>query len=142
MITGLHHINIVVTDMGKAADFFVLLGFSVYEQKELTGEWIDRVTGLHGVRALYAGLRHESVSTVVELLQYLHPEGECSAVLSKANSIGIRHFAFQVQNIEEDIRKLQDSGADFFGPLQTNPYGKKMIYVKGPEGIIVELAEL
>ncbi len=128
--------------MGRAADFFMLLGFSVFEQKELTGEWIDTVTGLHGVRALYAGLRHPAVSTVIELLHYITPEGVTFKGLSKANSIGIRHFAFQVQNIEEDIRKLQDFGVDFFGPLQTNPYGKKMIYVKGPEGIIVELAEL
>lgn len=142
MIKGIHHINIVVTDIEYAADFFQLIGFSVFERKDLSGEWIDTVTGLKGVSARYAGLKHPGVDTAVELLQYNTPAGERFYGISKANSIGIRHFAFQVENIEDDIRKLQDYGAEFFGPLQTNPYGKKMIYLKGPEGIIVELAEL
>ncbi len=142
MVKGFHHINIVVTDLEKAADFFLLLGFFVFERKELSGEWIDRVTGLKGVSARYAGLKHPGMETAVELLQYINPVGEKFHGISKANSIGIRHFAFQVENIEEDILKLQKYGVEVFSPLQTNPYGKKMIYVKGPEGIIVELAEL
>jgi len=87
------------------------------------------------------GLRHPSFATDIELLQYNHPNGEKSNFLSKANSIGIRHFAFQVEQIEEEIEKLKKYGVELFGTLQTNPYGKKMIYIKGPDGIIVELAE-
>ncbi len=142
MIKGLHHINIVVTDLEEAVRFFGILDFSVFERKVLSGEWIDRVTGLENVKAKYAGLKHESVQAAIELLQYLTPEGEKNPFISSANSIGIRHFAFQVENIEGMIEKLEGLGTEFFGPLQTNPYGKKMVYIKGPDGIILELAEM
>ncbi len=142
MITGLHHINIVVTDLEKAICFFEILEFSVFERKNLSGEWIDRVTGLKNVEAKYAGLKHRSIYTAVELLQYVNPEGDKSPFISRPNSVGIRHFAFQVENIEKMIQKLENSRNEFFGLLQTNPYGKKMIYIKGPDGIIIELAEL
>ncbi len=141
MIKGIHHINIVVTDLEKAVEFFEILGFSVFERKDLTGKWIDDVTCLDRVTALYAGLHHNAFDTNIELLKYIHPEGDKFGLLSKANSIGIRHFAFQVQHIEDEIEKLEDHGAELFGTLQINPYGKKMVYVKGPDGIIVEFAE-
>ena len=142
MIKSLHHINIVVKDLEDAVSFFVFMGFSVFERKELSGGWIDSVTGLRDVRAKYAGLKHEAVSTAIELLQYINPEGDPSPFISQPNSPGIRHFAFQVENIESTVEKLKNRGTEFLGVLQTNPYGKKMIYLKGPDGIIVELAEL
>lgn len=142
MITGIHHINIVVTDLEEAVLFFATLGFYVFERKHLKGKWIDEVTGLFGIEAEYAGLRHDAVSTAVELLKYNSPKGEKNPFISNPNSIGIRHFAFQVENIEDMIRRLKSRGTEFFGQLQTNTYGKKMIYLKGPDGIILELAEL
>jgi len=142
MITGLHHINIVVTNLDEAIRFFEIFEFAVFERKALKGKWIDKVTGLEGVAAEYAGLKHEAVSTAVELLQYITPKGEKSPFISKANSVGIRHVAFQVADIETMSERLKKQGVPFLGSLQTNPYGKKMVYIEGPDGIILELAEL
>ncbi len=142
MITGIHHINVVVTDLKQAVQFFKLFNFNVMEEKELSGSWIDNVTGLKGVKALYAGLRNEKCSTAVELLQYISPgKVECPNV-SDANAVGIRHFAFKTEDIDKVLKNLASAGTEFLGELQTNPYGKRMIYIKGPDGIIVELAEI
>ncbi len=141
MIRGLHHVNIVTSDAGKAAEFFGLFGFDVSERKELSGKWIDEVTGLENVSALYIGLRHPESETAVELLQYLHPAGTIPPSLPEPNAAGIRHLAFKVDDIEEEMARLGKYGVEFFSPLQVNPYGKKMVYLKGPDGIILELAE-
>ena len=142
MITGIHHINIVVTDLKQAVQFFSLFDFDVTEEKELSGSWIDRVTGLKGVKAFYAGLNNKECSTAVELLQYVSPGNIACPYVSEANAVGIRHFAFKTDSIDNVLKKLTASGTEFLGELQVNPYGKRMIYIKGPDGIIVELAEM
>lgn len=141
MILGIHHINIVVTNIKQAVNFFDILGFSVFEEKELSGAWIDKLTGLKDVKAHYTALKYSGFPVVIELLQYVNPVSERCSLISRANSIGIRHIAFKVKNIEKYVEKLKNHGAVFFSPIQTNPYGKRMAYLKGPEDIILELAE-
>ncbi|MCD6121277.1 MAG: VOC family protein [Spirochaetales bacterium] len=102
---------------------------------------MDKVTGLKNVKARYTALKCSGSPVGIELLQYLNPTGENCTSISKASSVGIRHIAFKVENIEEDTEKLENHGAVLFSPIQTNPCGKKMVYLKGPDGIILELAE-
>ncbi len=141
-VEGIHHINIVVSDLKSAVDFFKALGFVVFEEKELFGDWIDEVVGLEGVRASYAALKIESSPVVIELLQYLNPIGDRCKSVSLPNTLGIRHIALKVNDIEAEVSKLKKLGVEFFSDIKTNPYGKKMCYLSGPDGIILELAEL
>ena len=73
MLKGIHHINIVVTDLEKSRDFFQLFGFTIIHEKRLNGEWLDIVTGLKDIQASYISLGHKNSPLTLELLQYHHP---------------------------------------------------------------------
>ena len=142
MITGIHHINIVVSNLDESIRFFEALGFSLFERKPVSGKWIEEVVGLRDVDGEFAGLKHEGTSVVIELLQYKNPKGKRSAFISEPNAIGIRHIALQVENINMEYERLRGMGVEFLSGVKENPYGKKMCYLKGPEGVLLELAEV
>ncbi len=132
MIEGVHHINIVVSDLNKAIEFFMNVRFTVFEEKKLSGKWIDEVVGLENVKAAYAFLKIERSSIIVELLQYLHPVGEKCESISLPNTVGICHIALRVSNIQAEVNKLRASGVEFFSGVKTNPYGKKCVILRDP----------
>ena len=143
MITRLDHINIVVRDLERTAAFFRVLGFSASEPAELSGEWISAVVGLKEVRARYCVLRHPGSATTIELLSYQHPPPEPpSACIADANRVGLRHIAFEVEDIESEMQRLRQAGAEFLSGAHVYPQtGKKLVYFRGPEGILLELAQ-
>lgn len=142
MIKGIHHINIVVTNLKEAKDFFLHFGFTIKLEKGLKGEWLDRVTGLKDTDASFISLEHDNSSVSLELLQYNFPIGNTDPNISSPNQIGFRHMALEVVNIEEETERLEKKGIKFFSGIQTNPYGKKMCYFHGPDGIVMEILEL
>ena len=142
MLKSIHHINIVVKDLERTRDFFQLFGFTIIHEKKLKGEWIDKVTDLREVQASYISLGHENSSLTLELLQYNHPEGGIDSQISFPNQIGYRHLALEVDNLEKETQHLKNKGVEFYSEIQTNPYGKKMCYFTGPDGILLELLEL
>jgi len=142
MMTGIHHINIVVTNLKEAKVFFQHFGFSVKQEKKLKGQWLDSVTGLKDTDASFISLVHENSSVSLELLQYNSPKGSTDPLISSPNQIGFRHMALEVHNIVEEVECLEKKGIKFFSGIQTNPYGKKMCYLKGPDGIVMEILEL
>ncbi len=142
MMKGIHHINIVVTNLKEAEEFFHLFGFTIKQEKRLKGEWLDSVTGLKDTDASFISLEHENSPVSIELLQYHYPIGSTDPYISSPNQIGFRHMALEVDNIEEETERLTKKGIKFFSGIQTNPYGKKMCYFKGPDGIVMEILEL
>lgn len=142
MINSIHHINIVVSDLEQSKAFFRLLGFTTIRSKELSGEWVDKVVGLKGVKASYVALGLFGEKTVIELLQYHSPKGDLNQQIGVPNQIGIRHIAFEVDKIDLKVESLKEKGIEFVSDVQTNPYGKKMCYFKGPDGILLELCEV
>ena len=142
MLKGIHHINIVVKDLEKTREFFQLFGFTIIHEKTLKGKWLDKVTGLEDIQASYISLGHENSSITLELLQYHHPAGNIDPKISAPNQIGFRHLALEVDNLEKETQRLTEKGVEFFSEIQTNPYGKKMCYFTGPDGILLELLEL
>ncbi len=139
---SIHHINIVVTDLEETRKFFQLFGFTTIHEKTISGEWLDKVTGLKDILASYISLRHENSPVTLELLQYQHPEGGIDPKISSPNQVGFRHLALEVDNIEKEIERLEKIGIEFFSEIQTNSYGKKMCYFTGPDGILLEILEL
>lgn len=139
---GIHHINIVVTDLGKSRDFFQLFGFTVIHEKTIQGDWLDKVTGLDDVVADYIALKHNDSPVTIELLQYRNPESSIDPLLSSPNQIGFRHIALDVSDIEKEVELLAETGVQFIGDIQVNSYGRKMCYFKGPDGILLEIIQL
>ena len=142
MLKCIHHINIVVTNLEEAKDFFHHFGFTVKKKKRLKGEWLDQVTGLKNADASFISLEHKNSSVSLELLQYNYPKGSTDPSISSPNQIGFRHMALEVYNIAEEAERLEKKGIKFFSGIQTNPYGKKMCYFQGPDGIVMEILEL
>jgi catechol 2,3-dioxygenase-like lactoylglutathione lyase family enzyme len=142
MLKKINHINVVVSDLDDAKAFFIQLGFSVGDESELSGEWISSIVGLPDVRARYATLKLPGTETNLELIEYTSPPSERDSNMDKANQIGLRHIAFEVDNIEKVVQNLRDKGIKFISSIHAYPKtGKRLVYFWGPDGILLELAQ-
>lgn len=142
MIKKIDHVNIVVSDLEKAKDFFCRLGFTVEHRGDLKGEWIASIVNLKEVRASYMQLSLQDSGVSIELIKYYTPASSKIQNTSIPNRIGIRHIAFEVERIETLVSALKDDGIKFLGDVQTYPEtGKKLVYFYGPDEIILEFAE-
>jgi catechol 2,3-dioxygenase-like lactoylglutathione lyase family enzyme len=142
MIKGIDHINIVVSDLKRARNFFELFGFTSIDASELSGQWISTIVNLPGVAARYVRMELPGTALKVELIAYDHPVSEKNKDLGKANQIGLRHLAFEVQDIEDEMARLRARGVEFLSDVFVyEKLGKKLVYFYGPDGILLELAE-
>lgn len=141
------HINIVVADMARSRAFYAgLLGMVVTFEAELTGAWIETVTGLPGVMADCVWCEPPGGGVRVELLQYKMPPGAGLPENALANTQGLRHFALEVEDILGWHTRLSAAGVPFLSAPLPVPFpvagGQKWIcYGRDPDGVLLELAE-
>lgn len=150
MILAIDHINIVVTDLERSVRFYTeVLGFTKTKDAYLEGEWIDRIVGLRGVKARAAFIVAPAGEPRIELLEYAAPPGESTAENSRANTIGLRHIALRVDNMDTMVAQLRAAGVNVFSDPVRVPGGvvrhdageKTLVYFLDPDGVILELAE-
>jgi catechol 2,3-dioxygenase-like lactoylglutathione lyase family enzyme len=142
MLKKINHINMVVSNLDEAKSFFIQLGFTVGDESELSGEWISSIVDLTDVRARYATLKLPGTETSLELIEYASPPSERDLNMGKANQMGFRHIAFEVENIDDIVQDLKDKGIKFISSVHTYPKtGKRLVYFWGPDGILLELAQ-
>jgi catechol 2,3-dioxygenase-like lactoylglutathione lyase family enzyme len=135
------HVGIVVDDLAAAIAFFVELGLELQGEGSVGGDWVDRVVGLEGVRAEIAMLQTPDGHGRVELAKFHAPLGEGGDRHAPANTPGIRHLSFAVDDIDAAVAGLRARGAELVGEVERYKDIYRLCYVRGPEGIIVELAE-
>jgi len=135
------HVGIVVNDLATAKTFFLDFGLELQGEGIVEGEWVDNVVGLHDVKASIAMLRTPDGEANIELIQFYRATGEKEIQRPLANTPGIRHIAFVVKDIEAVVANLKKQGAEIVGRIQTYEDTYKLCYIRGPEGIILELAE-
>ena len=136
------HVNIVVRDLERVKQFFVALGFEVRDQAELKGEWISKIVELNNVEAEYVKLAPPAGGTMLELIRYDNPPANEVPLVGDANTLGFRHMACEVGNMEEAIAALKELDIQPLSEVQEYaPAKKKLVYFRGPEGILLELAE-
>jgi catechol 2,3-dioxygenase-like lactoylglutathione lyase family enzyme len=135
------HVGIIVDDLAAATEFFVELGLEVQGEFSVEGPWVDRIVGLEGVRNDAAMLQTPDGNGRLELIQFHSPPAEGDDRHAPANTRGLRHIAFAVDDIEDVIARLRARGAELVGELVRYGDSYRLCYVRGPEGIIVELAE-
>ncbi len=141
-VLRMEHIGIVVDDLAAATAFFVALGLEVEGETSVEGDLVDRINGLEGVRGDIAMLRTpDGHATKLELVKYRSPAYEGDEGPAPANAPGIRHILFVVDDIEESLAGLRAHGGELVGELVNYENSYKLCYVRGPAGIIVELAE-
>ena len=135
------HVGIVVDDLAAATEFFVELGLVLQGQTPVEGRWVDRIVGLEGVRVDSAMMETPDGNGRLELVKFNSPSSEGDNGHAPANTLGIRHIAFVVEDIDAVIARLRGRGAELVGELERYENIFRLCYVRGPEGIIIELAE-
>ncbi|GAB3708389.1 VOC family protein [Amycolatopsis oliviviridis] len=136
----LEHIGVVVHDLEAAKGFFIALGLELEGEASLEGDTVDRLTGLEKVRTDIAVLRPPDGHGGVELIKYQAPSRDGHSRVPM-NTPGIRHFVFSVEGIEDVLERLRAHGGELVGELVQYEDSYRLCYVRGPEGITVELAE-
>ena len=135
------HLGVVVDDLDAVTAFFVGLGFEPGGPMHVDGEAVDRINGLDGVRAEVVMVSAPDGSGKLELVKYHAPCDTEDAQSAPANRLGYRHFAIQVQDLRGILERLHAHGYDPVGEAQDYGGSWRLVYVRGPEGLIVELAE-
>jgi catechol 2,3-dioxygenase-like lactoylglutathione lyase family enzyme len=135
------HVGIVVNDLVSAKAFFVELGLKLQGEGSVEGGWVDRVVGLEGVRAEIAMMETPDGHGRLELTKFHAPSGQGGDRHAPANTPGLRHLTFAVDHIEAVVARLRAREAELVGEVERYGDSYRLCYVRGPEGIIVELAE-
>jgi catechol 2,3-dioxygenase-like lactoylglutathione lyase family enzyme len=141
-VQRMDHVGIVVGDLAAAIAFFVELGLELEGEMPVEGRWVDRVVGLEGVRVDIAMLRTPDGHSRLELTKF-HAPPAISAEPKHApgNTLGIRNVMFAVEDIEDVVARLRARGAELVGEVAQYEDRYRLCYVRGPEGIIVALAQ-
>jgi catechol 2,3-dioxygenase-like lactoylglutathione lyase family enzyme len=140
-IQRMDNVGIVVDDLKAATAFFVELGLELEGEMAVEGRWVDRVVGLDGVRNDIAMLRTPDGHGRLELMKFHTPTPVSVDPNAPVNTLGIRRIMFAVEDIEDVLARLQAHGAELVGEVVRYEDSYLLCYVRGPEGIIVALAE-
>ncbi len=142
MIKQMHNVGIVVDDLEAATAFFVELGMELEGGGPVEGRWVDRVVGLDDVRVDIAMMRTPDGHSRLELTKFHTPTAvSAGPENAPANTLGIRRIMFAVDDIEDVVARLRARGGELVGEVAQYEDSYLLCYVRGPEGIIVALAE-
>jgi catechol 2,3-dioxygenase-like lactoylglutathione lyase family enzyme len=136
------HVTVVVRDLAAATRFFGLLGFEETASVVIAGERFDRYMGVAGVEAEHHTLVLAGASPrcEVQLLRYLHPEAITDPYVEGLQATGLNHVCFAVDDIEGEVARLRAAGIETRNQIM-DFHDRKLVFLRGPEGITVELAE-
>jgi catechol 2,3-dioxygenase-like lactoylglutathione lyase family enzyme len=141
-IQRLDHVGVVVDDLEAAIAFFVELGMELEGEAPIEGPWVDRVNGLDGVRVDIAMLRTPDGHGRLELTKFHTPTAVSAEPANAAgNTLGLRTIMFAVDDIDATVAGLRARGAELVGEVAQYQDSYRLCYARGPEGIIVALAE-
>jgi catechol 2,3-dioxygenase-like lactoylglutathione lyase family enzyme len=140
-IQRLENVGIVVDDLAAAMTFFVELGLKVLGEGPVAGDWVDRVVWLEGVRVEIAMLETSDGHGRLELMKFHAPPARGGDRNAPPNTLGIRRIAFSVDDIDAAVAGLQARGVELLGGVERYEDSYRLCYVRGPEGIVVMLAE-
>ena len=136
------NVLIVVDDLEAAKAFFLELGLELEGETTVEGPSVDRLIGLQNVRATLVFLRTPDGSGRIELDKFLTPEAiGAGPANAPVNALGIRRIMFAVEGIDDVVARLLGRGAELVGEVVQYENAYRLAYVRGPEGIIVALAE-
>jgi catechol 2,3-dioxygenase-like lactoylglutathione lyase family enzyme len=140
-ITSFDHVGITVADLDLVSAFFEGLGLEVEGRTFLEGEFLDAVCGIPDARTEIVVLRPPGGGTGVELARFVRPDHVPGSPTAMANELGLRSVCFQVTGLRAMVDALAADGYDLVGGVGEHGDSWLMANVRGPEGIVVALAE-
>jgi catechol 2,3-dioxygenase-like lactoylglutathione lyase family enzyme len=137
----MHNVGIVVDDLKAAIAFFAELGLELEGETTVEGQWVDRIIALDGVRSDIAMMRTPDGHSRIELSKFHTPVATSGEPNAPVNTLGIRRLMFAVEDLKEVLTRLQAHGAELVGEIVQYENVYLLCYVRGPEGILIALAE-
>lgn len=137
----LDNISIIVEDLKAATDFFIALGLEIEGETTVEGKLVDRIIGLHDAKSDIVMMRTPDGHSRLELTRFQKPKAISSDPNTPVNTLGIRRIMFAVTDIDDVVAQLQRHGATLMGEVVNYEDIYKLCYLRGPEGIMIALAE-
>lgn len=136
------NVLIVVDDLEAVKVFFLELGLELEGETTVEGPSVDRLVGLQNVRATLVLMRTPDGHGRIELDKFHTPEAiRIGPENAPVNALGIRRIMFAVEDIHDVVARLLAHGAELVGEVVQYEDTYRLAYVRGPEGIIIGLAE-
>jgi catechol 2,3-dioxygenase-like lactoylglutathione lyase family enzyme len=140
-VTSFVHIGLVVEDLDETVRFLSLLGFDCSRPAEHGGEWIDRIIGLDDTTVEVVMVRAPDGKDIFEVVRFRSPTAGTQEPAPPTNRPGLRHVAFTVDDLRGVVDRVREAGWDTVGEIVDYENMFLLCYLRGPEGLIVELAE-
>ncbi|PWD51085.1 hypothetical protein C8046_10940 [Serinibacter arcticus] len=140
-VRSFEHVGVIVEDLDAAATFFTLLGFERGETARVGGEWADRVNGLTGTQVEMCFLTAPDGSGAIELSQFHAPTSPPRGPDAASHVLGLRHLAYRVDDLTAVLGRVRAAGFETVAEVVNYEDVWLVCYVRGPEGLIVELGE-
>jgi catechol 2,3-dioxygenase-like lactoylglutathione lyase family enzyme len=135
------HVGITVADLDTATAFFVGLGLEVEGRMLMEGEFVDTVIGIPHSRSEIVVLRPLDGGAGLELSSFLRPDHQPGSPAAMSTELGLRNVSFEVDDLQAAVDRLAEDGYGLVGGIGQYEDIWRMAYVRGPEGIIVSLAQ-
>jgi catechol 2,3-dioxygenase-like lactoylglutathione lyase family enzyme len=140
-INRFDHVGITVASLDRATAFFVGLGFEIEGRMVMEGEFVDAVIGIPDSRSEIVMLRPPGGGTGLELSSFIQPDHEPGSPNAMSTELGLRNVMFEVDDLDAILDRLAADGFGLVGGVGQYEHMWRMAYVRGPEGIIVALAQ-
>jgi catechol 2,3-dioxygenase-like lactoylglutathione lyase family enzyme len=135
------NVGIVMESLDAAISFFAELGLELEGRATIEGDWAERVTGLRHMRVEIAMMRTPDGHSRLEISRFLTPPPVADHRNAPVNALGYLRIMFAVEDIDDTLARLRSHGAELVGELAQYEDKNRLCYVRGPEGILIGLAE-
>jgi catechol 2,3-dioxygenase-like lactoylglutathione lyase family enzyme len=140
-VKRMDNVGIVVESLDTAISFFTELGLKLEGRMMVEGEWAGRVTGLGNQKVEIAMMVTPDGHGRLELSRFLEPHTISDHRNAPVNSLGYLRVMFAVEDLDETLARLEKHGAQLVGEVMNYENTYKLCYIRGPEGIMIGLAE-
>lgn len=140
-VKRMDNVGIVVEDLDAAIEFFTELGLELEGRAPIEGDWADGVTGLRDMRVEIAMMRTPDGHSRLEMSRFLAPPVVADHRSAPVNALGYLRVMFAVDNLENTLTRLEPHGAELVGEVERFKDIFLLCYIRGPEGILIGLAQ-
>lgn len=141
MVQRMDNVGIVVEDLPAAIAFFRELGLELEGRTMIEGDWAGRVTGLPDMHVEVAMMRTPDGQGRLELSRFLTPPAVADHRNAPVNALGYLRVMFAVTDVDETLARLREHGAELVGEVVDYEDVYRLCYIRGPEGLLVGLAQ-